>query len=1182
MIVNKSINTIFIRLIFILLLYTVFCGLSSAYSQTIQFANGSNSLTITSNTYNELKLTSTVSNFKTINVNTSGGTFSKLVIDDYGDSYNVGYPDFPVLRKLIEVPVNAAIKVNIISSQTKEFLLSDLGVNNPLLPSQPHVSKDTTKVRLPFQYNAKAYLTDNFISPFSILDSQFSSPVTVDYLGIMRSTNVARINICPISYNPVSGKIRILTSIEIEIAFINPDIQQTLKLKQLNNSPYFANAYKSLINYKASALKDYIVQSPVNYVIVSSPIFRDSLQKFIKWKTRKGFRVIEAYTNNPLVGKTADSIKAYLRKLYYSATLTNPPPSFVLIVGDVAQIPSFRGTGSQNYYYTDLPYCEYTGDYFPEVYYGRFSANNINELMPQINKTMEYEQYQIPDPSYLNNAILIAGYDSQYAWLYANGQINYASENYFNAAHGYNAFVTEYPGCLSQAANIKQLINKGAGFVNYTAHGEWDGWESPRLVNSDVSGMTNIHKYPLIVGNACYSQSFGNNYSCFGETLLRAKNKGALGYIGAYSETYWDEDYWWSVGFCNIDTVPKYGFPKTLGSYDRLFHTHGESYEEWYTTQGQIQFGGNLAVTQSGSPYANYYWENYSLMGDPSLMVYLTQPSPLTIKYNKSFPYTINQVSFITEPYTYVAISHNDTLLGAALADANGLANVNIHILNSQSSILHSTVVATRQNRIPYFDTIAFLPSDGAYVDYNYNTITKTIGINNNKADFGDFIYLNVNLKNIGSNSAQNIKASISSDDKFITLSDTLSNWGNINVKDSVTVLNAFSFSVDSLVPDQHSADFRLIISDDAGTKWISWFIIRLNSPAFKFNNYTINNGNKGNVMTKLEPGKTANIVIPTVNNGHTIAYSAIGELSTLNNFITINKYKVPIGDVKPDSTAYPSFNITVDPGIIPGTPVVFTYLAITGSYIYTKIITIVVGSAFEDFETDSFSKFNLDNDTTYPWVISDTLPYQGIYAAHSAYIAGPGSSTLAVSFNVNENDSISFYKKINAPTEGNLLQFLIDDNSLAQWTGKINWSRSVFYVAPGYHTFKWLFEKYASANAKYECAWLDNIIFPSSTDLINSVPFVNSANSEINMNCYPNPFSRSVNVTFNLPSPSPVKLILYDYLGQEKLIIDNSSKLSSGSHNYNLNLSSLSPGFYFLKLYLNNNSFTNKIIKLK
>jgi len=93
--------------------------------------------------------------------------------------------------------------------------------------------------------------------------------------------------------------------------------------------------------------------------------------------------------------------------------------------------------------------------------------------------------------------------------------------------------------------------------------------------------------------------------------------------------------------------MPKYGQVKALGAYDRLFHTHGESFSDWYITQGQILSGGNLSVTESGSPESNYYWENYSLMGDPSLMPFLAMPLQLKIQYKKSVPFSIILLTLI-------------------------------------------------------------------------------------------------------------------------------------------------------------------------------------------------------------------------------------------------------------------------------------------------------------------------------------------------------------------------------------------------------------------------------------------------------------------------------------------------------------------------------------------------------
>ena len=87
-------------------------------------------------------------------------------------------------------------------------------------------------------------------------------------------------------------------------------------------------------------------------------------------KQKKGFQIIEAYTNDPNVGTTTSSIKSYVQSLYNSATVNDPAPTYLLIVGDIAQIPSFSGNSGSHV--SDLFYREFdgNGDFYPEMYYG--------------------------------------------------------------------------------------------------------------------------------------------------------------------------------------------------------------------------------------------------------------------------------------------------------------------------------------------------------------------------------------------------------------------------------------------------------------------------------------------------------------------------------------------------------------------------------------------------------------------------------------------------------------------------------------------------------------------------------------------------------------------------------------------------------------------------------------------
>jgi hypothetical protein len=207
-----------------------------------------------------------------------------------------------------------------------------------------------------------------------------------------------------------------------------------------------------------------------------------------------------------------------------------------------------------------------------------------------------------------------------------------------------------------------------------------------------------------MVGNCCSSVEFQT--TCFGEEILRAPMKGAVGYIGGSNSTYWDEDFWWGVGLEPISANPTYHANK-LGAYDRTFHDQsGLTTDDWFITQGQMPSAGNLAVSQSGSYMEEYYWEIYHLMGDPSLMIYFSQPPAINAGYPATIQLGAENFTVTCEPYAYVAISKDGVLHGAALADASGEAVVNIDPFTEPGEF---DIVITGQNLQPHFGTATVL-----------------------------------------------------------------------------------------------------------------------------------------------------------------------------------------------------------------------------------------------------------------------------------------------------------------------------------------------------------------------------------------------------------------------------------------------------------------------------------------
>ena len=104
--------------------------------------------------------------------------------------------------------------------------------------------------------------------------------------------------------------------------------------------------------------------------------------------------------NDPNVGNTTTSIHAFLKDMYDNP-IDGVPPTYLLIVGDVAQVPSFSTALSYNHI-TDMYYCEFDGggDFLPEMYFGRLSATNAGDIEAQVNKTLTHEKYTFGDPSF--------------------------------------------------------------------------------------------------------------------------------------------------------------------------------------------------------------------------------------------------------------------------------------------------------------------------------------------------------------------------------------------------------------------------------------------------------------------------------------------------------------------------------------------------------------------------------------------------------------------------------------------------------------------------------------------------------------------------------------------------------------------------------------------------------------
>ncbi len=1018
-------------------------------------------LLLKSNTTTSFVMKNSIGIIGTRTVKTVKGIFVEMQIPGYTKSNVIGNPEMPVRRKLIEIPLGATPEVVIIHKKIKEYKLKDYGINSPIMPTQPPQPK--SGINPPFAYNMAAYHINNYnLQPL----------VTVDVLGIMRAIRLGRVNINPISYNPVTNTIRVVEELEFKVIFKNADIAATNALKERYFSPYFESLYRSIINYRPVAQRENLTQYPVKYAIVADRMFENQLAPFIAWKQRKGFTVVVAYTDS--IGNTPSAIKAWLQSLYNAGTPEDPAPSFALFVGDIAQVAVWdNGNGV-----TDRNSCEFTGDLYPEMYYGRFSAQNTTQLQPYIDKTLEYEQYTMPDPSYLDSVVMIAGMDSGHGHDWGNGQINYGTINYFNTAHGIYSNTYLYPESGSHAADIIQNISDGIGYANYTAHGSEYGWADPSFSVNDIPGLQNHDKYGLLIGNCCLTSSYQVS-ECFAEALLRAQNKGALGYIGGSNSTYWDEDYYFGVGVGTISENPPSYEETTLGNYDRAWHDHGETFGDWFTTMDQHVAAGCLAVTESGSSAEAYYWDIYNLMGDPSLMIYYSEPDVNTVSHSQFIMIGATSFTVNAAPYSYVALNNNGVLKAASLADSNGVATLNFAPFVSPVT---AELVVTAQNYQPWIENIQVFAPNGPYCIYQNHTYNDdSLGNGNGTPDFNEQVFVNLTMANYGNEDAYNVNVELTSSDQYISNIDSVAVYDTIAVNQNVTKNNTYLVQLANNVPDQHEINMNVSATDENDSSWQSNFIITAYAPNLQSVKLIVDDSETGNNNGILDPGETAVIKVKVINNGHCIANNVDVSLLPYNAYVDVLSGDTILASVATLGAYFPQFTVHVNDNAPVGIFAEMHSQLICGGYDVVNIFYPKIGQLIEDWETGNFNKFDWQQGGNQPWQINNQYVFEGNYDAKSGAIQDNETSELFITYQVMSADSITFYRKVSSEADYDFLNFYIDNTLMDRWSGTSEgWRREAYYVSPGMHEFRWVYAKDYSNASGSDCAWLDYITLPN------------------------------------------------------------------------------------------------------
>ena len=239
----------------------------------------------------------------------------------------------------------------------------------------------------------------------------------------------------------------------------------------------------------------------------------------------------------------------------------------------------------------------------------------------------------------------------------------------------------------------------------------------------------------------------------------------------------------------------------------------------------------------------------------------------------------------------------------------------------------------------------------------------------------------------------------------------------------------------------------------------------------------------------------------------------------------------------------------------------------------------------FEDGNMGEYWQFGGNE----PWFL-DTEGNNSNYSIKSGNISDEESSFISFSIEIAEDDQFSFDRKISTETNYDYLYFYIDDQIQDQWAGTSNWMTESYSVSAGVHTFKWEYVKDASAYGGDDSVWIDNIIFPESSQVSAEKPLEDLSIIR-NFSNYPNPFVLSnrgnTNICFQLKeNMQDAKIEIFNCKGQKVKTIQRGN-LSSGNHNFTWNGNNeadrqVSSGVYFYQISNKDYSFSKKMILLK
>ena len=523
-------------------------------------------------------------------VRLDGHRYTAVSIGD-GVETRPGKPAVPFVSRFLAVPRGASPRVEVLAVERQPLE----GVVVP--PAQIPAKRCGQQPRA------------RFVCDLDLYQGEAGFParqVEVAERGVFRDLEYARVRLNPVRFEPAAGRVVVATRLVVRLSHAG---SVGTYLAQAGVSPTFQNLYQGLfLNHEAVMAFDTAAPTRERVLIITPDDLEASVAPLVAWKRQVGFEVDVLPLSE--AGPSASGIKATLQARYDDPAAR---PTFVLLVGDVQEMPTNTGTGgcASDFMYTQLA----GGDLVSDVILSRISAHDGAQLAHQIDKSIDYER-DMPVGAlsdWISGSVCVSSSEGE-----GGSNDDLRSDILCGLQEDYGYAPTDklyHSQGNDSAVNISAAIDEGRGWVTYLGHGSGTGWETtnPSYMNSHINKLVNVDRLPVIMDVSCSNGGFDVYDTCFAEAWMRASDGDeATGAVGIYSSSTpaaWDEPAEMAIGVVKGLTE------------DGVFR--------W----GALCLAGRAYVQQLMGSGANIQelFEQYVVFGDASLAVRSRASRALTV-----------------------------------------------------------------------------------------------------------------------------------------------------------------------------------------------------------------------------------------------------------------------------------------------------------------------------------------------------------------------------------------------------------------------------------------------------------------------------------------------------------------------------------------------------------------------